>query len=147
MKKCIARKEEAYFTAEAALVLSVTIWVIILLVYIILLQYNRCVMELDMGALAVKGCTVQAEDKKELLQKLESYKREIYTDKYVAWDGDEINIVLTGDKIKVEQKGYLKIPFKKIEGEALWEADAVYENRRISPVSFLRTYRKMIGGK
>lgn len=147
MKRCFARKEAAYFTAEAALVLSVTIWVIVLLVYIILMQYDRCVLELDMGALALKGCTVQAENKTDLLQKLELYKREIYADKYVAWDSDEISIVLSGDMVKVEQKGYLRFPFKGVGGDSLWEAAAVYENRRISPVSFLRTYRKLIGGK
>lgn len=150
MKKCFARKEAAYFTAEAALVLSVTIGVIVLMVYIILLQYDRCLLELDMGALSLKGCTMQAENRNDLLQKLEAYKHEIYADKYVAWDREEICIVLSGDTVKVEQKGALRFPFKGItgrSGEVLWEAAVVYENRRISPVSLLRTYRKLIGGK
>lgn len=150
MNKRFAGKVPAYFTAEAAMVLSVTLGIILLLVYIIIFQYDRCLLEQDIGALALKGCSVQATNKNELLQELELYGNEIYMDKYVAWKSDEISIALSGNTVKVEQKGQLLFPFaeKSDFGEKeKWEVKAMYENKSISPVLFLRTYRRLIGGK
>lgn len=150
MNKSFFRKADAYFTAEATMVLSATISVILLLVYIILFRYDRCLLEQDIGMLALKGCTVQKENKNDLLQELEKYKREIYIDKYVAWNGDEIIIELSGDMVRVEQKGCLRFPFTGMEvfnGESEWKMSAIYENKSFSPISFLRTYHRLIGGK
>lgn len=150
MNKGRVGRAAAYFTAEAAMVLSVVMSVILLMVYIILFRYDRCLMEQDIGGLALKGCTVQAENKNDLLQELELCSYEIYSEKYVAWNSDEISIELSGDTVKAEQTGYLRFPFageNGFSGKDMWQVNVMYENERISPVSFLRIYRKLIGGK
>lgn len=150
MDKCFVRKSAAYFTVEAAMVLTATMGVVILLVYIIFLQYDRCLLEMDMGSLALKGCALQEKNNDDLLKKLVVCEREIYWDKYIAWESAEACIEINGSTVRVEQKGYLKFPFTKImsqDEESLWQVYASYENCRVSPVVFLRTCRKLKGGK
>lgn len=149
-KRNIHRRIGAYFTVEAAMVLTMVIGILVFLVYLMFFQYDRCLTDQDVGALALKGCSLQAENKEELLQKLENYAAQIDTDKYIAWNHEKINITLKENKVRVEQTGSLRFPFggfglKSVN--SVWETESGFENRCISPVSFLRNYRKIQGGK
>lgn len=42
-------RENAYFTVEAAMVMPIVVFVIALLIYLGLFQYDRCLREQDMG--------------------------------------------------------------------------------------------------
>lgn len=149
MRKYLRQKVRAYFTVEAAMVIALVMSVIVTLVYIMLFQYNRCLLEQDIGTLALKGCTIQTEGKNQLIQELKKYESQIYWDKYIAWEHDEATIELKQDRIIVEQSGSLIVPFAE-EGsfsqESVWGIKAGYENRYISPVSFIRRYNKLTGG-
>lgn len=132
------------------MVLTMVMGVIIWLIYLMFFQYDRCLADQDMGALALKGCSVQAEDKEALMRELEAYAAQIDGEKYIAWDSGSIEIVLQENKVRVAQKSILQFPFSGISlgnGEAEWKSESVFENRRISPVAFLRNYRKITGGK
>lgn len=147
MKK---QRQNAYFTVEAAMVVTITVCVIVLLIYLVFLQYNRCLMEQDLGALALKGCTILAEDKEELMQELKRQESKINRKKYIIWKSGKTEIELVGGTIKTFGSGKLKIPFGNIYGgkdKKHWKVSAAYENQRIDPVSSIRLYRKLTGGK
>lgn len=144
------RMENAYFTVEAAMVVTITLCVIVLLIYLVFYQYNRCLMEMDMGALALRGCTILAENKEDLMLELKRQETEIYQKKYMMWKKGKTEMELEGGTIKVSGSGKLKIPFGSMyggNGKSHWEASAAYENQRIDPVSSIRLYRKLTGGK
>lgn len=149
MNRILQKKAGAYFTVEATLVLTLTLGVIVVLIYIMFFQYNRCLLEQDIGALALKGCAIQAESKEELLQKLRKYESQIYLDKYIAWECGEVSIELKQDEVKVERAGCVIFPFSGeafFDLESRWETKAVYENECISPVAFVRAFNKLKGG-
>jgi len=137
---------EAYFTVEAAFVLPVVFGVMMLVIYLLMFQYNRCLQEQDMGALAMKGCSIQAEDKEELMKIVQEYSGAIDAEKYLAWERDEGSIILEGTSIKVERKGKLAFPFGELlgwNGKQEWQTITTFENQRLSRVSFLRACRKV----
>lgn len=143
-------KISAYFTVEAALVLPIVFGVIILVIYLMFFQYDRCLMEQDMGALALYGATVQANDNEERIRQLVNRGDGIYKEKYVAWDSAEIGMRLVKGKLRVEQKGNLRFPFPGLAfwgGENMWETSVKYENTVLSPTTMIRTWRKITGGK
>ncbi len=145
-----SQKISAYFTVESAMVMVLVTAVIVVLVYIMLFQYNRCLLEQDMGSLVLKGCTVQVQDKKELLQRLQEFDSNIDRDKYIAWKQDEVTLKLEYDKVEVAQSGSLLFPFRGnayFGMQSEWETSIVYENKRISPVTFIRMSKKIMGGK
>lgn len=51
-------KKNAYFTVEAALVLPIVIAALLFVIYMMLFQYDRCLLEQDMGAIALWGALV-----------------------------------------------------------------------------------------
>jgi len=64
------RNRNAYFTVEAALVLPVVIGAILFVIYMMLFQYDRCLLEQDIGGIALWGSIVEASDTAELEQKV-----------------------------------------------------------------------------
>lgn len=146
----VKQRQNAYFTIEAAMVVTITICVIVSLIYLVFLQYNRCLMEQDIGALALKGCTILAEDKEELMQELKQQESKVNWKKYIIWEKGEMELELAGGTIKVSGSGRLQIPFGNMYVEKdknCWRVSAEYENQRIDPVSSIRLYRKLTGGK
>lgn len=143
-------KMPAYFTLEATMVLTLVTGIIVWLLYLMFYQYDRCLADQDTGALALKGCSIQAATKEEILQNVETYALQLDEERYIAWEQGNTNITLKENKIKVEQTGKLVFPFQSIVPGNIretWEMRSAYENRRILPVSFLRNVRKMTGGK
>ncbi|MCH5344973.1 MAG: hypothetical protein J1E64_13140 [Acetatifactor sp.] len=143
-------KVSAYFTVEAALVLPIVFGVTILVIYLMFFQYDRCLMEQDMGALALYGATVQAGDNEERMRQLLNRAGSIYEEKYVAWDNTEIGMKLESGKLKIERKGSLKFPFPGLafwSSENVWGTSVRYENTLLSPTTMIRTWQKITGGE
>lgn len=141
---------KAYLTVEAALVLSVVSGVIVVIIYMMFFQYNRCLMEQDVGTLLLKGFTMQIEDKEALLQELCEQEKQLNHDKYIAWERQDIAWRIGYNKIEAEQSGWMLFPFTGWHGAELkgkWDAQITYENRYVSPIEFMRAYRKIAGGK
>ena len=140
------KKVKAYFTVEAAFVIPVVFGVMLLVIYLLIFQYNRCLQEQDMGALALKGCSIQAADKEALMEELQSYSGAIDHNKYLAWEQDAGSIALEGGNVRVEQSGKLKFLFGELlgwRGQEEWQVVTTFENQRLAQVSFLRACRKI----
>lgn len=142
-------KVRAYFTVEAALVLPIVMGVILLMIYLWFFQYDRCLMEQDAGILALRGTTIEAPNNQERVRLLTKEARQIYGDKYVAWEGGKEAISIQEGKMRVKKAGRLRFPFQGLQfwsGKDVWEAEALYENQLLSPMSIIRNYRKITGG-
>lgn len=137
-----------YFTVEAAMLMPIVCVVILLVVYLWFFQYNRCLMEQDVGALALRGAVMQTEDNEERMENLRSQADAIYRDKYVAWKYDEAELEIGHGTVSVKQTGGIQIPFG-IPGsnETMAEYAAICENHLLNPVIFVRSYRKLTGGE
>ena len=131
------------------MVFPMVLLTIVLIIYLLFFQYNRCLTEQDIGILALRGAILQAEDNEDRMQQLKEQAAGLYSEKYIAWDSGEIPVRLEKGKIYVEQSGQIKFPFRGgiFEGNQVWTVTAAYENRIISPVFFIRSYRKISGGK
>lgn len=144
------RKTGAYFTVEAVLILPIVLGVILLIMYLWFFQYNRCLMEQDMGALALRGTAIQEADQKELVRKIRKDADNLYWDKYVAWRKDEVEVRVEKGKLLIKGRGGLRFPFQGFrfwKGEDFWDTEASYKNILLSPTSIIRKYRRLTGGK
>lgn len=143
------KKIDAYLTVEASLVLPIVIMVILLIIYLLFFQYDRCLMEQNTGILALRGCTDQFAEGKELVAKLviQSQKSD---NRYLAWNMEDAQITLKGNSVSVKRSGTLIFPFQRLmfwNGDGNWTSECTYENKRVWPVQFVRNCRKIMGGK
>lgn len=134
------KKAGGYFTVEAAMVMPIVLGTIVFIIYLLFFQYNRCLMEQDIGMLAMRGAVLQAENNQERIDKLREHADNLYDEKYIVWESGEIQLKVEKGKLKVEQSGTC-IGLS----DNLGKADASYENYVLSPISFIRTYRKLMG--
>lgn len=142
-------KENAYFTVEAALVLPIVMSALILTVFLFVFQYDRCLLEQDVNMLAVYAGTVTAGSRNALETAVRERATGILADKYAAWKAEELQVVVTGDKVSVRGRGSLTLPVPEwnlFGDENTWSAGIHRETRRISPADFIRLYRKIKGG-
>lgn len=143
-------KVEGYFSAEAALVFPMVIGTILLLIYLGFYQYDRCMLEFDMATIALAGCSCDEKDQVAVLDEMERVIREISKERYIAWEAENINIEVKGNRVRTAGGGKLRFPFglliqKGVNG--VWKVEASYENRRMDPVAFVRGYKKITGGE
>lgn len=139
----------AYFTVEATLVLPLVMGAILLEVYLFCYQYDRCLMEQDMGSLVLWCNEIRLENAdtvNEQKEKIQSRTGDIYRDKYVAWDLTTVDVQLEKNRISVIGRGQLAFPaagWNLWNDINLWEGEATYESRIISPVFYIRQLRKL----
>ena len=149
VKKGICRNAEAYLTVEAALILPMVLGVVLLVIYLLFFQYDRCLMEQNVGKLAMRGCTFQLMDSKEIVARIVAQSRQT-DERFLAWELGDIKVTIKGNRVRVERSGELEFPFKRFvfwQAESAWQSQIAYENYRIEPVQFIRNCRKIMGGK
>lgn len=137
-----------YFTVEAAMVLPIVLFSIAFIIGLLIFQYNRCLMEQDVGTLALRGAGIQAVDPQDRMQKLMQQTHTADQKKYFGWENSAPDIKLEKGKVRVEQRGKMSFVFsQRPENSAsVWTAGTFCENHIISPVSFIRNCRKIRGG-
>lgn len=146
----IRRKTTAYLTVEAALVLPIVLGFVVSIMYLLFFQYNRCMLEQDMGALALRGNSLWVGDKTTLLGELHNQADKIDYEKYIAWQQGMTNIRLEGNHTYVEGDGNVLFPFYGLgagDVNPAWHIKVSFQNQRVEPVAFVRNWRKWIGGK
>lgn len=149
-RQFMKNKIGAYFTLEAALIFPIALSVILLVVYLLFYEYDRCLMEQDMGALSLYGATVQAEDNEARMRLLAARKNALYEEKYIAWKNGEISMRLEKGKVQVERTGELLFPFLGLSfwsSDSSWGTTVRYESVVMSPATIIRNWRKVTGGK
>ncbi|MBR1930862.1 MAG: hypothetical protein IJ833_05220 [Lachnospiraceae bacterium] len=144
MKKC----EDAYFTVEAALVLPMVLAVVVLIMYIMFFQYDRCLMEQDLGILLVRGIAMDAENTEKRVGNLNLLAEQMDQGKYLMWNHGKIGIRQERGGLSVRQEGNLFFPFTgwrlNSEVSSNWKTIREYDNDLLSPTFFVRSCRKVI---
>lgn len=150
-KRIFMKRQNGYFTVEAALVLPLVIGAMLLVTYLFCFQYDRCLLEQDMGGLALwssataSGRTENTEDLNMLLMQRTS---DVYQGKYVAWKNTNIEVRLEKNQISVSGSGELAFPipgWNLWNDSSHWEVKTSFQNARRSPVFYIRQYRKIKG--
>ena len=142
------KKENGYLTVEAALVFPIVLAVQILIIYLFVFQYDRCLLNQDMARLVVLGCGAEEQGKSELAEYLKECMGELYMEKYVAWETDSVGMELKGDIIYAEGRGKLMFPgigWGDWGEAATWDAAAACEGKKIQPAVLIRQCRKWKG--
>lgn len=137
---------QGYFTVEAALVLPFALGILVFSIYMMFYQYNRCLSDQDLGMIALRGALEKTQDKEELVEKIQQQIGKLYQDKYIAFEGNKVQILLEGNKVKVNGGGKTQVPFPQLSvltGQDNWEIHRIYTNHRIDPVLFIRTCKRL----
>ncbi len=137
--------KNAYFTVEAALVVPVVMGTMLFVIYMLLFQYNRCLMEQDIGAMVIWGSNMEVSDDETFEEKVRDRISKMYRDKYVAFELTTLNVTFRYNNFAVEGGGCLIFPFAGWNfwsTDNRWEIKADYQMRRTSPITFIRLCRK-----
>lgn len=143
-------KENAYLTVEAALVFPIVLAAQLLIIYLLAFQYNRCLLNQDMGRLAVLGCGAKEQSKEALAEYLEECADEIYTEHYFAWKMNALDVELAGDTVRIEGAGEMMLPLPKWGINVMCTnktAKAVYKYHKLQPVVIIRQFNKLKGAE
>lgn len=141
------KSQTAYFTVEAALILPFTLGVIVFLIYMMFYQYDRCLIEQDIGILALRGTLSNFADKERLLQEMQEQETKISLDKFVALQRENTKFRLSGNLVIVNGGGKVITPFPDLSflsGQGGWQIYTEFRNQRISPALFVRTCAKLL---
>lgn len=139
-------KENAYMTVEAAFIFPMAAGMILFIICMLLFQYNRCLMEQDLNAMALWGSCAQESEGETLEAMAGKRMKEMYREKYLGWQFTELEIGL--ERSRFTAKGTAKLAVL-ISGGFIWghggswETKAAYEYGRLSPVTFIRLCRAL----
>ncbi|HBA50343.1 MAG TPA: hypothetical protein DCZ91_21625 [Lachnospiraceae bacterium] len=139
------KKENAYMTVEAAMIFPVVTGAIFFVIYMLLFQYDRCLLEQDTGAMALWGSLVQAPDTEMLEAKVQERVAGVYKEKYMMWRFTAMDASLDKNKFSAKGAGSVFFPFGGLNfwgGGNVWSAQAAHSYSRLAPVTFIRTCHK-----
>lgn len=139
-------KENAYFTVEAGLVLSVVFFVFYFVIYIGFYQYNRCLLNQDIYRLLIRAEQAVYLDDAQLIQEIKRQDSEWYYEKYLLcrWKRHEVSVGKGKVKIGktcIFETGMHLFPMWGKNRE--WEIGADYTGKRLCPEKIIREYRKI----
>lgn len=138
------RVSEAYFTVEAAILYPVILSVIVLMMYLLFFQYDRCLLEQDVGKAAVLNGSKWTLTKEQLNEYMQKKSMHFEEEKYIAWENENPLWKLEKNEVIIEKTGRLRYPFAGMgTEEKFWSAKASFRMNRISPVFLLRRSRKI----
>lgn len=142
------KKLNAFFSVEAALVMPLVIAAMLLAVGLFVFQYDRCLMEQDLAAQTLKAAVALDETKssEELTEKIQMQTAGLYRNKYVAWDIIMLDIKIRKGIVEAVGGGELRFPvpgWNLWNKENIWSAQAEYKAHRVSPITFIRIFRRL----
>lgn len=142
-------RRNAYFVVEAALVLPMVMSAMMIGIYLFCYQYDRCLLEQDIGSLMIWSNAVATEnagESEEIKESLQARAFDINLEKYAAWEMTVVEIKLEKNDISLIGRGELAFPiagWNRWNNDNLWEAEVQYKCDRLSPVFYIRQYRKL----
>lgn len=136
------KESDAYFTVEAAILYPIILSVILLMTYLLLFQYDRCLLEQDIGKATVLSGSKWTFTKEQLNDYMQKKALHFDEEKYIAWENEDPLWNLEKNDVILEKAGRLRYPFAGMgTKEKYWSAKASFQVDRISPVFWLRRSR------
>ena len=138
------KESDAYFTVEAAILYPIILSVILLMTYLLLFQYDRCLLEQDIGKTTVLSGSKWTLTKEQLNDYMQKKALHFDEEKYIAWENEDPLWNLEKNDVILEKTGRLRYPFAGMgTKEKYWSAKASFQVDRISPVFWLRRSRNV----
>ena len=138
------KESDAYFTVEAAILYPIILSVILLMTYLLLFQYDRCLLEQDIGKATVLSGSKWTLTKEQLNDYMQKKALHFDEEKYIAWENEDPLWNLEKNDVILEKTGRLRYPFAGMgTQEKYWRAKASFQVDRISPVFWLRRSRNV----
>lgn len=109
------KESDAYFTVEAAILYPIILSVILLMTYLLLFQYDRCLLEQDIGKATVLSGSKWTLTKEQLNDYMQKKALHFNEEKYIAWENEDPLWNLEKNDVILEKTGRLRYPF------AVWE--------------------------
>ena len=138
------KESDAYFTVEAAILYPIILSVILLMTYLLLFQYDRCLLEQDIGKATVLSGSKWTLTKEQLDDYMQKKALHFDEEKYIAWENEDPLWKLEKNDVILEKTGRLRYPFAGMgTQEKYWSSKASFQADRISPVFWLRRSRNV----
>jgi Flp pilus assembly protein TadG len=148
LKNFMKQSCSGYFTVEAALVMPIVIGCILFVIYMWFFQYDRCLMETDINAAALRAASAETDSLDERLELAEKYVQNISTEKYAAWDKEDASIKIEKNKVCIEAGGNVRFPIRSLifqnDGN-VWSASVQVKTDVINPAFVVRSINKTMG--
>lgn len=139
---------KGYLTVEAALVFPFSLAAILMGICLFVFQYDRCLMEQDAGRLAVWAEGIEECDQEEMENRLKAGMAKLSKEKYVGWEFEDFEATMHHQQVIVKGEGNYKykIPgWNFFHDENTWTSNVTVKRSMLSPVSFIRAYRRLGG--
>lgn len=137
------RGVKAYFTLEAVLVLPLVLGVIGVVLFLLVYQYDRLLLEQDLGMLSVRVSSF-AVPWEETEQEFTRLQKGVAKEKYLLGTWQTPTLEINPGKVSV--CGEIRFPFEG-RGTVMekWEGgiSASYKNRKYSPLFIIRSCKKV----
>lgn len=83
------KESDAYFTVEAAILYPIILSVILLMTYLLLFRYDRCLLEQDIGKATVLSGSKWTLTKEQLNDYMQKKALHFDEEKYIAWENED----------------------------------------------------------
>lgn len=144
--RCEVKKMDAYFTVEAALLFPLATGALLLTIFLFVFQYDRCLLEQDIGLLTLYAGTLEGDDAGETETLVRRRASELSKEKYAAWEPEELEITLRGGEVSIRGAGRMTFPLPEWNFFGTgneWRVDVFRRSIRLSSVDFIRAYRRI----
>lgn len=139
----------AFFSVEAAVIMPLVIAAVLLAVSLFVFQYDRCLLEQDISAQALRAASAMAKTAEELTEKIQIQTAGLYRNKYVAWDMIALEVKMKKGIINAVGEGefrFLLPGWNFWNKDTIWNARADYKAHRINATAFIRNCRRLKTG-
>jgi hypothetical protein len=137
---------KGYFTVETSLILPMVLAVQVFLIYAMLRQYDRCLLEQDMGILTVyAGAAGNTQEADRALERKNNQRQQQH---YLIYEEEELSLDADGGYIEAHSSGKVRMPDmgwqQVLSGENFLSLEAGSRIQKLEPGSFLRACRQII---
>lgn len=102
------KESDAYFTVEAAILYPIILSVILLMTYLLLFQYDRCLLEQDIGKATVLSGSKWTLTKEQLNDYMQKKALHFDEEKYIVWENEDPLWNLEKNDVILEKAGRLR---------------------------------------
>lgn len=141
----LKRNIDAFITVECSLLLTVILMVYAFLIGIGIFLYHQCILQSDIGILAVEGASMAGYDVQTVVKELQKVESRLYKEKYYMAEIPKIKISVSDSIIYMEGNGKVNSPvFAYGIGNAEWKIYSECTIQRNNPKKTIRLCKRVI---
>ncbi len=147
--KTLKKREKAYFTVEAALILPLVILFTTVMIFMAFYVHDRCIMEQSAYEAALRGTQNSIKDGQEAYNVAQIAAGRITDERLFALKDFTYSVEVTADNVRVAYHCKINMPLISWLGEYIdaldFSIDAAGEAKRIRQVQDIRFFRAING--